>query len=157
MDARTRQRLRGWALRLTGDRELAEDAAQEAVVRVLAGGEPRDLPYLFRVVLNIVRNEARRYARRRTGGLPEPDRVADSREPGPLQRVLADERDARLWTALGEIPERERTVLLLRFAEGLSCAEIARVEGTSPNAVSCLIQRGKERMRSILAPGSPAR
>ena len=50
-----------------------------------------------------------------------------------------------------------RTIeLLLRFAEGMTCSEIARVTGASPNAVSCLIHRGKERMRELLAPRSMA-
>lgn len=126
-------------------------------MRVLSEGAPRDLPYLFQVVLNIVRNEMRRCSRRRTGALLHADLVADPAEPGPLQRLVAEERDARVWSALGEIPERERSALILRFSEGLSCSEIARVLGVSPNAVSCLIHRGKESMRSLLAPGSPAR
>ena len=156
IDSRIRERLRGGAYRLTGDRTLAEDIAQEAVLRVLSEGEPRDLPYLFQVVLNLVRNEARRIARRRTGLSSALDRVADPADPGPLQNVLADERDRRLWSALGTIPDRERSVLLLRFAEGMTCSEIARVTGASPNAVSCLIHRGKERMRELLAPRSMA-
>ena len=126
-------------------------------MRVLAEGAPRDLPYLFRAVFNIVRNERRRHAQRRTGALLHADHVADPAEPGPLQRLVAEERDARVWSALGEIPERERSALILRFSEGLTCSEIARVLGVSPNAVSCLIHRGKENMRSLLAPGSPAR
>jgi len=157
LDARTLLRLRGLALRLTGDPEFAEDVAQETALRALREGTPRDLPYLFRVVLNLVRTEARRVLRRRTGGYTDLDLVADPGSPEPLQRLVAEERNARVWAALGELPERERAALLLRFSEELSCDEIARVLGASPNAVSCLIHRGKEHMRTILSPGSTVR
>ena len=68
--------------------------------------------------------------------------------------MAAAEEKARFWERLGHLPEKERTALVLRFAEGLTCAEIARVFGSTPNAVSCLLHRGKERARSLLAERS---
>ena len=154
MDQRTRARLRGFAYRLTGDRHFSEDIAQETLLRALREDIPRDLPYLFRIVVNLVRTESRRIAYRRLDPGASADRVVDPREPAPLDRLVAEERDRRLWSALGSIPERERSALVLRYSEEMSCSEIGRVLGASPNAVSCLLHRGKERMRDLLSPGS---
>ena len=153
VDAEVRRRIRSFAFRLTGDAELAEDVAQETVAHVLAEGAPTDVPYLLRVALNIVRTEYRRAARRWIA--PESiDRIADPRAFDPLQSLATEEERTRVWAALGRLPERERTALVLRFGEGLACSDVAGALGVSPNAVSCLLHRGKEHMRALLAPRS---
>lgn len=153
LDPALRDRVCRFALRLTGDHHLAEDVAQETVARVLREGVPRDLPYLFRIALNLVRTEARGRARRRLDRGARVDRVADRRTPGPLETLETKEEKERFWKALGHLPERERSALVLRHGEGLTCAEIALVFGTTSNAVSCLLRRGKDRLLAIHAPG----
>jgi len=148
-----RARLRNFAHRLTGDPHLAEDVAQETMVRILEPGTPREIPYAYAVALNLVRTEARQAARRRRAPEPVEDLV-DGREAAPLARLEAEEARSHLWASLGRLPERERLAMLLRFGEGLSCAEVARTMGMTPNAVSCTLHRGKERMRALLAAGS---
>ena len=148
-----RRRIRNFALRLTGDPHQAEDVAQETLARALVPGTPRELPYLFSIALNLVRSDARRSARRRADPRPV-ESVADPRSTDPLARMVAEEERARFWAAVGRIPERERHALLLRFSEGLTCAEVAGTLGMTPNAVSCLLHRGKERLRALLAPRS---
>ena len=152
-DAEVRRRVRTFALRLTGDPHHADDVAQETLARALRPGTPRELPYLFSIALNIVRSDARRAATRRTAPVPV-ETVADPRSDDPLARLVAEEERARFWAVLGKVPERERNALLLRFGEGLSCAEIARTLEITPNAVSCLLHRGKDRLRSMLSPRS---
>lgn len=151
-----RTRIRNFAQRLTGDPHGAEDVAQETLARVLAPGTPRDLPYLFAVALNVVRSEARIAARRPRAAKPV-EEVADARAEDPLARLVAEEERARLWSCLGRLPERERHALLLRYSEGLTCAEVARTLDATPNAVSCLLHRGKDRLRSLLSPRSVTR
>ncbi len=148
-----RTRIRNFARRLTGDPHLAEDIAQETMARILEPGTPRDIPYVFAVALNLVRTEARLAARRRQA----PDAVegiADPRTPDPLGRLVEEEERMHLWSSLGRLPERERLAVVLRFSEGLSCAEVSRTLGMSPNAVSCLLHRGKERLRTMLVARS---
>jgi RNA polymerase sigma-70 factor (ECF subfamily) len=148
-----RTRLRNFAHRLTGDPHLAEDIAQETMVRILEPGTPRDVPYFFAVALNLVRTEARLAARRRQTS-DAVEHVADPRPTDPLGRLVAEEEKMRLWSSLGRLPERERLAFLLRFSEGLSCAEVSRTLGMTPNAVSCLLHRGKERLRTLLSARS---
>ena len=152
-DAELRRRLRNFALRLTGDPHQAEDVAQETLARALVPGTPRDLPYLFSIALNLVRSDARKAARRRPAAMPV-EQVADPRSTDPLARLVEMEEQAAFWSVVGRIPEKEREVLHLRFGEEMTCAEVARTLGMTPNAVSCLLHRGKERLRPLLAPRS---
>ena len=148
-EASLRRRIRGFARRMTGDADLAEDVAQETLVRLLRPGSPRDLPWAFGIARNLVRSEFRRSIRRASPAAV--DRVADRRAEEPLDALAAGEERERFWERFGLLPEKERTALLLRFGEGLSCAEIARAFDTTPNAVSCLLHRGKERARDLLS------
>jgi RNA polymerase sigma-70 factor (ECF subfamily) len=148
-----RRRLRNFALRLTGDPHQAEDVAQETLARALVPGTPRELPYLFSIALNLVRTGARKAARRRPAPRPV-EQIADPRSMDPLARLVAEEERAGFWSAVGRIPEKERHALLLRFSEEMTCAEVARTLGMTPNAVSCLLHRGKEHLRPLLAPRS---
>jgi RNA polymerase sigma-70 factor (ECF subfamily) len=153
LDDRARRRLRAFAFRLTGDAHAAEDVAQETLAKVLAGGVPRDWPYLFGIALNLVRTGARRRRGLPTAEL-QPDRVADRGTKDPLDALAAAEESRRFWERLGRLPEKERQALVLRFSEGLSCDAIGRTLGLTPNAVSCLLHRAKERMRSLMPEGS---
>jgi RNA polymerase sigma factor (sigma-70 family) len=152
-DPETRERIFRFALRLTGDRDVSDEAAQEALTRTLATGERvAEIPWLFRVALNFVRDLARRRKVRRRDGT-DPATLVDTRIAEPSECAAAAETKARVWTALGKLPDREREVLVLRLAEGLTCLEIARVQDTSPNAVSCLLRRAKERFRTLFEEG----
>jgi len=139
-----------FALRLTGDRHRAEDAAQETLARALKSGVSMDLPYLFQIALNFVRDEARR-AENRLRAPEDPDTRPDARAADPAEAIVVAEEKARVWEALGRMPEREREALVLRFGEGLSCAEVAAVLQTTTNAVACLLHRSKDRMILLLS------
>ena len=58
---------------------------------------------------------------------------------------------ASLEPALGELPEREREILRMRFEEGLTQTQIAERVGISQMHVSRLIRRSLERMRTHLS------
>jgi RNA polymerase sigma-70 factor (sigma-E family) len=135
---------------LTGSKPLAEDLVQEAFVRLY--GRFRDLRdpgafewYLRRTIVNLVRSHFRRlrveraYVQRR-GRERAP--VADPPDPGTREE---------LWKALLELPERERTAIVLRYYEDLSEARTAEVMGCPAGTVKSLVSRGTERLRQIVA------
>jgi RNA polymerase sigma-B factor len=66
------------------------------------------------------------------------------------------EHSATLGRALRAMPERERSILYLRFAEGLTQVEIAERIGISQMHVSRLIRRALERLRVVAGAGVPA-
>jgi RNA polymerase sigma-70 factor (sigma-E family) len=140
----------GWLL--TGDREAAQDAVQEALARVLPRWEAisfRDPEPYVRVALRSVCIDAHR---RRAVRPPE---VLGVDEPGlgptsPDQAGAAAER-LDLASALARLTPRQRQVLVLRFYEDLTEVAAAKVLGCSVNTVKSQTRHALERLR-VLAP-----
>ncbi len=148
--------------RLLGQRQAAEDAAQETFIAAWRGigGLRGDTfrPWLLRIAANACRDELRRRARRPAAsldvaleaGLPEPA------DPAPLPEVsvLQAELRRRLQQALRALPAEQRLALVLCDVEGLDYAEIALVMKTSLGTVKSRIARGRGRLRlALLAEG----
>jgi len=132
--------------RLTGDPDMAEDIAQEAIVRLFDRGGPSARGgvrgWLFTTATHLARDGARQRSNRRkllarnppTRGEPErPDHVFERAEAR-----------ARARAALDSLRPRDREVLLLRYS-GLSYREIARVVGVVHTSVGTLLARAERR------------
>lgn len=137
---------------LLGDRALAEDLLQTALVkahrhwgRVTASGSPEG--YVRRIMVNERRTWWRRNPGRELVGTV-PDRA------GPDESSALAERDA-VWRAVLALPPRTRAVLVLRFWEDLSEAEIAATLGCSVGTVKSQASRGLRRLQEVL-DGAPA-
>lgn len=135
------------AYHLTHDVGLAEDLLQTSLVKVWGAwrrvdGDP--LPYARRVLVNTYVSSWRRRWRAEI-----PDEAAH--EPGAVVAVDAtrarDERDA-MWTALARLPRRQRAVLVLRYYEDLTEAQVADVLGVSVGTVKSQASRGLDKLRS---------
>ena len=121
-------RYRDWvvnfAYRLTGDRDLALDVLQETFLYFVKKFPGFHLTASLKTFLYpAVRNlslAARRKTRRFQSGEPEPDKL----ESLPAANPRGSETDA-LTAALASLSEEQREVLLLRFVDELSLAEIA--------------------------------
>src|SRR5439155_26116296 len=115
-----------YLVRRLGDRDWAEEIAQETFVRALRQEQiVSERAWLFAVATNLVRDEARKDARRRRHLelLREQAKVDDIVEPEPLMIERAEEAMAAR-KALEMLTERDREALLMR-EEGLDYTEIA--------------------------------
>ncbi|HEY1511882.1 MAG TPA: SigE family RNA polymerase sigma factor [Solirubrobacteraceae bacterium] len=134
------------------DEAEAEDLVQECLLKV-ARHWPRirrmDQPraYARRILVNLAVDGARGRARRR--GELEPEAAASSIAVDPLPAL--DTR-AELLQALSELPARQRAVLVLRYFNDLTEAEVAEVLGCSPGTVKSSASRGLARLRKALKP-----
>jgi RNA polymerase sigma-70 factor (ECF subfamily) len=113
-----------------GDRQVAADVAHDAYLRVMerAGQEKIASPraFLYRTALNLVIDEHRRNALRRTENLDVLDQDEQFFSPSPHRSLAQDQRLELLQRALDELPPMCRDAFLLRKLEGLSHDEIAK-------------------------------
>jgi len=151
--------------RFLGDRERAEDLAQEVFVNLFrhaARYQPqtgaRFSSYLFRMATNAGLNERRRLARRlqteplERGETGEVREVEDAATPSAEARVRAGQAEAAVRRALAALPERQAAALVMASYHGLSLDEIGRSLGVSDRAVKSLLNRARESLRRLLAP-----
>jgi RNA polymerase sigma-70 factor (ECF subfamily) len=145
------------ALRLLGRMDLAQDAAQEAFLRLHRNlgriDESLELgPWLYRVVVNVSRDLNRRWRWPRIVGLEhlQGSALVDTRSA----RVEVDlERNDRLrlvQAALLTLPLKEREAIVLRDLEGLTTAEVAQVLGSSEGTVRSQISTGRLKIRAYV-------
>lgn len=146
-----RSELFAFLLRMTRDREAAEDLLQEAFIRLIrearAGRLPDAVrPWLYRVASNAAISRVRHGAVW-TRLLP---RLIDRREPvRPESELLRAERETELHTALAELPPDGRAALLLA-AQGFDGREIAASIGRTEGATRTLLCRSRVRLRLVL-------
>jgi RNA polymerase sigma-70 factor (sigma-E family) len=134
---------------LTGDRHDAEDVVQSALAATALGWHRvrrRDNPegYVRRAIVSTHLNRQRRrpWRERPAADLPE------APDPRP-ERDDFDERDA-MWRVLATLPARQRAVLVLRYYEDMSEADIAEVLGCSRGTVKSQAAKALERLRQSL-------
>lgn len=139
------------ATRILGNRAEAEDVAQDALVRVWTNA-PRWQPlakfktWLTRIVVNLCLDRKRRapwVALEAAGEIVDPSRGADAQHE-------RDELDRQLAEAIGRLPIRQRTAIVLVYREGMSHAQAADILDTTVSAVETLIARGKTALRRAL-------
>lgn len=134
-----------YALFLCGDRALAEDVTSETFVRVWAAAGPirHDTvrAYLFTIARNLCRDSWRRS--RRHGALDEgvPDKRAS------VEKQAEDRSELGLvWSAMAELPEADRALLLMRALHELSYRDISRALGVSVAAAKVRVHRARLRL-----------
>jgi RNA polymerase sigma-70 factor (ECF subfamily) len=130
--------------RRTGDRDRAEDLAQETFARAVAAPPNNPRPWLFAVALNLVREDGRRAATR--GRKLELLRAEQDVPAGAPDAELERREDtARVRAALATLNERDREALLLR-AEGFDYEEIAATLGLAKGAIGTTLARARRRL-----------
>jgi len=143
------RRLYRYVHRLSGEPDLAADIAQETFVKLYQRGEAPDTPeaWLITVATNLFRNARTTSARRLRLLTPErsEELLADA-AAAPDHHVGAADTRRRVRAAIDQIPERERSLLLLR-AEGYSYREIALALDIAESSVGTLLARAKRAFR----------
>jgi RNA polymerase sigma-70 factor, ECF subfamily len=151
--SRHERRLLGLALGLLGSRELAEEAVQDAWVRVVEGaggfkGEASVRTWLYRIVINRCRDIARRERSQRarlngSAGSPRPEARG--------QRALEDaESRAVLRRAVASLGPLEREAVLLCHHADLTNAQAAEILRVPLGTLKSRVRSGIARLRSVV-------
>src|ERR1022692_2647565 len=152
--------------RMIRDATEAEDLAQNVFVQVYKSAHRYESSakfstWLFTIARNLCLNEIRRRSRHPAESLEEthpenedlPSRQYEDKKVFlPTENVLHGELASKIEEALAELPEAQRTAILLCRQDELSYEEIAEVLGCSLSATKSLIHRGRETLKEKLKP-----
>lgn len=136
-----------------GDVNVAEDLTAEVFLKALEGLERftyRGIPFsawLYRIAHARVMDHFRRQARREI--LPLDERLVAT-EKGPRAMVEAKLDHKELQSAVAQLTTDQQQVVILKFVEGLSNAEVARILGKSEGAVKSLQHRALNSLQRIM-------
>lgn len=145
-----------YGVRVLGDHQDAEDAAQEAFLRVYRGARDwrptaRFSTWFYTVLGNICRDRIRHLRRRPQEGAARPlgegedePEAPGERSPGPVEALLESERRALVAEAVRALPTHLMQAVVLREFEGLKYREIAETLDCDINEVKVLIHRGRK-------------
>jgi RNA polymerase sigma-70 factor (ECF subfamily) len=152
-------RVRRLAAYLLDDPQDAEDAAQEALAKVLTRidqfrGESRFATWLYSLVTNTCRDLGERQRRRRHQPLDAVPEIASAL--GPHDLACQREQRARLAREMGGLSHDQRHVMVMKDVLALSYEEIADVLDMPVGTVKCHAHRGRARMRRALGPSAEA-
>jgi RNA polymerase sigma-70 factor (ECF subfamily) len=136
-----------YLVRLSGDPDVAADAAQEAFVRLLQRPPlgTAERAWLFKVGTNYVLESRRTSARRGRLLDGRGERTMADPPRDPHANVEAEERRRVVMAALARLSDKERVAILMR-EEGFTHREIAEAVGTTTGSVGTLLARALERL-----------
>ncbi|MEP7213694.1 MAG: sigma-70 family RNA polymerase sigma factor [Acidobacteriota bacterium] len=152
--------------RMTDNAEEAGDLTQETFLSALKAikgfrGDSELRTWLFRIALNHSRNRFRWWSRRSGdktvsldatvgGGERLVQDTLASNSPGPEETAIRRERETALRTALVDLPDIFRTVVIMCDIEGMTYDEIAQVLELNLGTVKSRIARGRRELREKL-------
>lgn len=136
--------------------ELVQDTLLKGIAKATSfenRGPGAFLAYLRQILLNLIRDEVRRAARR-PDRAALPDRLPDFK-PTPQTQLIKEEDRARFEEALATLPEAQAEAVLLRV-EGHSYGEIARMTGRpTADAARMMVKRGFKLLAEQMQGGGP--
>lgn len=135
------------------DGQEARDVVQEVFIKAMR--EPRffDVDFkiqawLYRVTRNLCFNLVR--DRRRRDGILASVPRNESVVADPIEKVFGTERQDEIIQAIGQLTEDHRNILMLRYYEDMSYAEIARALSIKLGTVMSRLSRARDRLLSVL-------
>jgi len=152
---RHRGRLLGYCDKMLSSRAAAEDVFQDVWIKVMQAlpryrpsrGSFR--PWLYRIAANAAVDRIRR-DRLRSGPELDADQVVHD-APNPETEGIGSEIARDLDAALTELPERQRSAILLRHQLGMSYDEISATLRIPEGTAKTLVHRGSKALRDKLA------
>jgi RNA polymerase sigma-70 factor (ECF subfamily) len=150
------------AYRTIGREEEARDIVQDTFLRAyraLPGfkGQAKFSSWLYRIALNLCRDWMRRQRRTPTVQAPEGVELADlASEQGPVESiedlVARREISRAVAEAMTQLPEEQRTAIILKEYHGLTFQEIADLQGCPLSTVKTRLYQGLSVLRRYLEP-----
>ena len=145
------------AYRVTGSASDAEDVLQTVFLRLVRRNEKIDLSpspgsYFHRAAVNASLDLLRSRTRSRSVSIEEVAPAAtESSEPSPETQYVDRELQNQIRRAIATLGPKAAELIVLKYFEGHSNLEIARILGTSQMVIGVLLHRARTRLRKELA------
>jgi RNA polymerase sigma-70 factor (ECF subfamily) len=144
------------AFKLTGNKEMANDVAQEAFIRAWKAidkfrGDSTFGTWIYRITVNsawTLRKKAKKHNTLNIDDTYEPVIIDEKRDPELV--AINSDLSSTLINALDKIPLEQRIIVELKNIEGRSHKEIADFLGISVTAAKVRLHRAHQRLRDIL-------
>lgn len=145
------------ALSILAEAAEANEATQETFLAVLANLKSYQerasfKAWIYTIALNTSRSRLRKQktVTRLKKTLETLFRVQVQKTPSPEETVIQQERDDKLWAAIGKLNEKQRMPLVLRYFQELSVAEIAEILQINEGTVHSRLFTAREQLRAAL-------
>lgn len=137
------------------DKEAAEDIAHETFARMweyAAEGNQADNPkaLLYRIAGNLVIDH---YRRKKAVSLEVLQEEGFDPRGSDEESVTGEAEGSEALALLAHLPEKDRAVVAMRYIDGLSVSEIAKLTDETPNVISVRIHRAVKKLRDIFEHG----
>ena len=148
---RTARGVWAYLVRVTGDRQQADDLLQETFYRFLRTAaahesEAHRRNSLYRIATNLARDARRRSLIRAPFSLP----CSDIESVPSGEQGSEPEQSADFTRAMSRLKPRERAMLWLAYAEGASHREIAQALGLREGSLKAMLFRARRRLAALL-------
>ena len=152
-----RDRLLRAAYLMLGSREDAEDVTQRSLLKAIRSqhafrGDSGLYTWLYRILVNQCKDlyKARTRRSRVFIEMSEPIQAKAGRDPDAQVRLERRESDQMVRTAMSQLPDKFREILVLRHFEEMSYEQIARVLECPLGTVRSRLSKARDKLRSIL-------
>ena len=137
------------------DPHRAEDLTSTVFLKMLESlnknnfARDRLQSWLYRIAHNVIIDDVRYQQRRPTQALYDTIEMGSEDDPA----ILADKRikEKVIWDAIQQLTEDQKNVIILRFGEGLTAPQVAKILNKTEEAVRALQRRGLSNLRKILS------
>ena len=140
------------ATKVLTDPEMAEDVAQETLLKLWSLRERlSDYQNVDGLAMVIARNKCLDILRQqnRVYRVPIEDVEAMSPELSPMEALIDTESDDEVSEILSMLPEGQQVVLRMKHIEGMEVEDIAQLTGCTPNAIRVTLSRARKRVKEI--------
>lgn len=146
--------------RYLGDAEEARDICQEAFIRAYTNldrfrGQAKFSSWLYQIALNLCRSQFRRQKARPTVSIDEDEqqnhlRIVPDAAITPDDTAITNERARALQEAISELPDNQRSVIILKEYHGLKFREIAELLGAPESTIKSRLYHGLDALAKRL-------
>ncbi len=145
------------AARLSGNPHDAEEIAQDAFLQLWISapkwqsGRSKFTTWFYRIVMNKSIDQFRRHKKTKQNAEFIEEIVEDADSKSSEHMLISDQEKNTVHNAIGQLPEKQRTAILLCYQKEMTNKEAAEIMDMNIKALEALLVRGRKKLKDILS------